>query len=43
MMVIRYNFYEKQDIKKSLISIDSMMTEMYNIMLFTVNKLRLLQ
>jgi len=42
MMVIQYNFYEKQDIKKSLISIDNTMSEMYNTILFALNRLKLL-
>ena len=42
MMVIQYNFYEKQDIKRSLISIDNTMKEMYNTILFAINRLKLL-
>jgi len=42
MMVIQYNFYEKQDIKKILISIDNTMKELCNTILFSINRLRLL-
>ena len=42
MMVIQYDFYEKQDIKKILISIDNTMKELYNTILFSINRLRLL-
>jgi len=42
MMVIQYNFYEKHEIKKSLISIDNTMKEMYNTILFSINRLKLL-
>jgi len=42
MIVVQYNFYEKQDIKKSLISIHNTMKELYNIILFSINRLRLL-
>jgi len=42
IMVIQYNFYEKQDIKKILISIDNTMKELYNTILFSINRLRLL-
>jgi len=42
MMVIQYNFYEKQDIKQSSISIDNTMKELYNTILFSINRLRLL-
>jgi len=42
MIVIQYNFYEKQDIKKVLTSIDNTMKELYNTILFSINRLRLL-
>jgi len=42
MMVIQYNFYEKKDIINILISIDNIMKEMYNTILFATNRLRLL-
>ena len=42
LMVIKYNFYEIQDITKSLISIDSTMKELYNLIIFGLNRLRLL-
>ena len=42
MIVIQYNFYEKQDIKKVLTSIDNTMKELYNTKLFSINRLRLL-
>jgi hypothetical protein len=42
LMVIKYNFYERQDITKSLISIDSTMKELYNLIIFGLNRLKLL-
>ena len=42
MIVIQYNFYEKQDIKKILNSIDNTMKELYNTILFSINRLKLL-
>jgi len=42
MIVIQYNFYEKQDIKKVLTSIDNTMKELYNTILFSINRLKLL-
>jgi hypothetical protein len=42
MMVIQYNFYEKKDIINILISIDNIMKEMYNTILFAINRLKLL-
>ena len=42
MMVIQYNFYEKKDIINILISIDTIMKEMYNTILFAINRLKLL-
>jgi len=42
MMVIQYNFYEKKDIINILISIDNIMKEIYNTILFAINRLRLL-
>jgi hypothetical protein len=42
MMVIQYNFYEKKDIINILVSIDNIMKEMYNTILFAINRLRLL-
>ena len=42
MMVIQYKFYEKKDIINILISIDNIMKEMYNTILFVINRLRLL-
>jgi hypothetical protein len=42
LMVIKYNFYEIQDITKSLISIDSTMKELYNLIIFGLNRLKLL-
>jgi len=42
MMVIQYNFYEKQDIKKILNSIDNTMKELYNTILFSISRLKLL-
>jgi len=42
MMVIQYNFYEKKDIINILISIDNLMKEMYNTILFAINRLKLL-
>ena len=42
MIVIQYNFYEKQDIKKIIISIDNTMKELYNTILFSINRLKLL-
>ena len=41
MMVIQYNFHEKQDIKKILISIDNTMKELCNTILCSMNRLRL--
>jgi hypothetical protein len=42
MMVIQYNFYEKKDIINILISIDNIIKEMYNTILFAINRLKLL-
>jgi hypothetical protein len=42
MIVIQYNFYEKQDIKKILNSIDNTMKELYNTILFSISRLKLL-
>ena len=42
MMVIQYNFYEKKDIINILVSIDNIMKEMYNTILFAINRLKLL-
>jgi len=42
MMVIQYNFYEKKDIINILISIDNITKEMYNTILFAINRLKLL-
>ena len=42
MMVIQYNFYEEKDIINILISIDNIMKEMYNTILFAINRLKLL-
>jgi len=42
MMVIQYNFYEKKDIINILISIDTIIKEVYNTILFTINRLKLL-
>jgi len=42
MMVIQYNFYEKKDIINILVSIDNILKEMYNTILFAINRLRLL-
>jgi len=42
MMVIQYNFYEKYDNKKVLISIDNTMKELYNTILFSISRLKLL-
>jgi hypothetical protein len=42
MMVIQYNFYEKYDIKKILNSIDNTMKELYNTILFSISRLKLL-
>jgi len=42
MMVIQYNFYERKDIINILISIDNIMKEIYNTILFAINRLRLL-
>ena len=42
MMVIQYNFDEKKDILNILISIDNIIKEMYNTILFAINRLRLL-
>lgn len=42
LMVVKYTFYERQDITKSLISIDYTMKEIYNLIIFGLNRLRLL-
>ena len=42
IMVVQYNFYEKKDITTSLISIDNTMKEIYNLIIFGLNRLRLL-
>jgi len=42
MMVIQYNFYEKRDIINILVSIDNIIKEMYNTILFAINRLKLL-
>ena len=41
-MVIQYNFYEKTDTINIVVSINKMMKEMYNTILFAINRLRLL-
>jgi hypothetical protein len=42
LMVIKYNFYERQSINNSLISIDDTMKELYNLIIFGLNRLKLL-
>ena len=42
LMVIKYNFYERQSINNSLISIDNARKELHNLIIFGSNRLKLL-
>jgi hypothetical protein len=42
LMVIKYSFYERQSINTSLISIDNTIKELYNLIIFGLNRLKLL-
>lgn len=42
IMVIQYNFFEVKDINTSLVSIDKTLKELYNLIIFAMNRLKLL-
>jgi hypothetical protein len=44
LMVVQFNIYEKEDhtMKNSLISINKIMSELYTVFIFVMNRLKLL-